>query len=100
MDVSEIKTYWDNVSLRHNTDEKMRLWDMLEHGLNHYLVVLKEREQLDGECKTLEVQNAELKYFLKNILSDEKKRNDKSKRPSNERTKQTSKTSNAQFQSF
>lgn len=64
---------------------------MLEHGLNHYLEVLKEREQLDGECKTLETQNAELNYFLKNILSDENKRSEKSRNLSNIRTSQAKK---------
>ncbi|KAH8296741.1 hypothetical protein KR054_010664 [Drosophila jambulina] len=43
---------------------KVKLWKTLEHGLNHYVEVLKLRVQYDKEVVSLRRQNAELRHLL------------------------------------
>ena len=60
----QISQFW-NSFLDHIPASKTKLWKTMEHGLNHYMEVLKKRESLDRECLHLIQQNAELKFFLK-----------------------------------
>ncbi|XP_055836949.1 dynein regulatory complex protein 1 homolog [Episyrphus balteatus] len=50
------------------TEENKKLWQTLEHGLDHYLDVLKEREELDVNCEFLRRQNTELRHLLQKHL--------------------------------
>ncbi|BFG00873.1 dynein regulatory complex protein 1 homolog [Drosophila madeirensis] len=43
---------------------KCKLWKTLEHGLNHYVEVLKMRVQYDAEVVFLRRQNEELRHLL------------------------------------
>ena len=65
----DVKNFWAQFLLAFPED-KQKLWKSLEHGLNHYLIILKEREQLDTQCEFLRRQNAELKHLLKRYLPD------------------------------
>ncbi|KAH8416492.1 hypothetical protein KR222_006126 [Zaprionus bogoriensis] len=59
----EIEAFW-----RQFTDifpaSKTHLWKTLEHGLNHYVEVLKMRVQYDAEVVFLRRQNEELRHLL------------------------------------
>ncbi|XP_037026905.1 dynein regulatory complex protein 1 homolog [Bradysia coprophila] len=49
-------------------EEHAHLWSSLECGLSDYLVQLKIREKLHGDCDRLRRQNAQLKYMLQEVL--------------------------------
>ncbi|XP_067625291.1 dynein regulatory complex protein 1 homolog [Eurosta solidaginis] len=59
----EIKEFWSKFK-DYFPKEKRKLWTTLEHGLNHYVEVLKQRTKLDEECVFLRRQNMELKHLL------------------------------------
>ncbi|XP_037934777.1 dynein regulatory complex protein 1 homolog [Teleopsis dalmanni] len=59
----DIKNFWDKLNDAFPR-EKLKLWETLDHGINHYVNVLKHRHQLDNECEFLRKQNAELKHLL------------------------------------
>lgn len=63
----DVKKFWSEF-LTVFPDEKQNLWKGLEHGLNHFLDVLKQRETLDKECEFLRQQNKELKHLLQGYL--------------------------------
>lgn len=62
-DDETIKTFWSKFK-SYFPKEKRKLWVTLEHGLNHYVEVLKQRTKLDQECAFLRRQNMELKHLL------------------------------------
>ncbi|KAI9583625.1 hypothetical protein GQX74_005373 [Glossina fuscipes] len=62
----EIENYWHQFDY-YLAKDKQNVWKTIEHGLNHYLEVLKKREQIDHECMFLEKQNLELKYLLQKL---------------------------------
>ncbi|XP_011211233.2 dynein regulatory complex protein 1 homolog [Bactrocera dorsalis] len=62
-DDETIKTFWSKFK-SFFPKEKRKLWVTLEHGLNHYVEVLKQRTKLDQECAFLRRQNMELKHLL------------------------------------
>ncbi|XP_061391826.1 dynein regulatory complex protein 1 homolog [Musca vetustissima] len=66
LDEQHILSYWQQFS-KFMPQDKQNLWKTIEHGLNHYLEVLKKRSQLDGECVFLQKQNSELKYLLQKL---------------------------------
>uniref|UniRef100_A0A1I8MDG8 Dynein regulatory complex protein 1 C-terminal domain-containing protein n=1 Tax=Musca domestica TaxID=7370 RepID=A0A1I8MDG8_MUSDO len=59
LDENHIRSYWQQFA-NFMPQDKQNLWKTIEHGLNHYLEVLKKRSQLDGECVFLQKQNSEL----------------------------------------
>lgn len=63
MSTEEIEAYWRKFDT-FLSDEKQNVWKIIEHGLNHFLEILKKRQQLDSECVFLEKQNHELKHLL------------------------------------
>lgn len=65
-DEDNIRQYWQQFATFMSKD-KQNIWKTVEHGLNHYLEVLKKRSQLDNECVFLQKQNAELKYLLQKL---------------------------------
>ncbi|XP_004536331.1 dynein regulatory complex protein 1 homolog [Ceratitis capitata] len=62
-DGETIKSFWGKFK-DYFPEEKRKLWMTLEHGLNHYVEVLKQRTKLDKECAFLRRQNMELKHLL------------------------------------
>ncbi|XP_011186775.1 dynein regulatory complex protein 1 homolog [Zeugodacus cucurbitae] len=62
-DDETIKSFWNKFN-SFFPKEKRKLWMTLEHGLNHYVEVLKQRTKLDKECAFLRRQNMELKHLL------------------------------------
>uniref|UniRef100_A0A1A9UYE0 Dynein regulatory complex protein 1 C-terminal domain-containing protein n=1 Tax=Glossina austeni TaxID=7395 RepID=A0A1A9UYE0_GLOAU len=62
----EIENYWYQFDY-YLAKDKQNVWKTIEHGLNHYLEVLKKREQIDRECMFLEKQNLELKHLLQKL---------------------------------
>lgn len=62
-DEETIKSFWSKFN-NYFPKEKRKLWMTLEHGLNHYVEVLKQRTKLDHECTFLRRQNMELKHLL------------------------------------
>ncbi|KAI8123791.1 putative dynein regulatory complex protein 1 [Lucilia cuprina] len=65
-DKSQITSYWQQFSSYMSKDQQ-NIWKSIEHGLNHYLEVLKKRQQMDNECVFLQKQNAELKHLLQKL---------------------------------
>ncbi|XP_073846859.1 dynein regulatory complex protein 1 homolog [Musca autumnalis] len=65
-DEDRIRSYWQQFA-NFMPQDKQNLWKTIEHGLNHYLEVLKKRSQLDAECVFLQKQNSELKYLLQKL---------------------------------
>lgn len=65
-DKTEIIIYWQQFSTI-MPKEQENVWKSIEHGLNHYLEVLKKRSQIDSECVFLQKQNAELKHLLQKL---------------------------------
>lgn len=65
-DKTEIISYWQQFSTI-IPKEQENVWKSIEHGLNHYLEVLKKRSQIDSECVFLQRQNAELKHLLQKL---------------------------------
>uniref|UniRef100_A0A1I8Q8N7 Dynein regulatory complex protein 1 n=1 Tax=Stomoxys calcitrans TaxID=35570 RepID=A0A1I8Q8N7_STOCA len=65
-DEEHIRKYWQQFASFMPTD-KQNVWKTVEHGLNHYLEVLKKRSELDSECVFLQKQNAELKHLLQKL---------------------------------
>ncbi|XP_017491711.1 PREDICTED: dynein regulatory complex protein 1 homolog [Rhagoletis zephyria] len=63
LDHNTIKSFWSKFKV-YFPQEKRKLWITLEHGLNHYVEVLKLRTKLDEECAFLRRQNMELKHLL------------------------------------
>ncbi|CAD7088159.1 unnamed protein product, partial [Hermetia illucens] len=68
---TDIETFWHQFN-NIFPQSKLKLWQNLEHGLNHYLKVLKDRVTLDAECEFLRKQNAELKHLLQQYLPPDK----------------------------
>ncbi|XP_053959751.1 dynein regulatory complex protein 1 homolog [Anastrepha ludens] len=62
-DQDTIKSFWSKFK-EYFPKGKRKLWITLEHGLNHYVEVLKQRTKLDEECVFLRRQNMELKHLL------------------------------------
>ncbi|XP_052850073.1 dynein regulatory complex protein 1 homolog [Drosophila gunungcola] len=60
---SEIRDFWRQFSACFPAS-KCKLWKTLEHGLNHYVEVLKMRVQYDAEVVFLRRQNEELRHLL------------------------------------
>ncbi|XP_065369738.1 dynein regulatory complex protein 1 homolog [Calliphora vicina] len=65
-DKTQIANYWQQFS-SYMPKEQQNIWKSIEHGLNHYLEVLKKRAQIDSECVFLQKQNAELKHLLQKL---------------------------------
>lgn len=61
LDGREVETFWAQFQRRFPSE---KLWAGLKFGLNHYLKVLKEREQLFIEGEQLRHQNVELSHLL------------------------------------
>ncbi|EDV92352.1 dynein regulatory complex protein 1 homolog [Drosophila grimshawi] len=59
----EIEKFWRQFA-NIFPDSKTHLWKTLEHGLNHYVEVLKMRVQYDAEVVFLRRQNRELRHLL------------------------------------
>ncbi|EDW07954.2 LOW QUALITY PROTEIN: uncharacterized protein Dmoj_GI14361 [Drosophila mojavensis] len=59
----EIQIFWRQFT-NIFPDSKTHLWKTLEHGLNHYVEVLKMRVQYDAEVVFLRRQNRELRHLL------------------------------------
>lgn len=59
----EIQAFWRQFT-NIFPDSKTHLWKTLEHGLNHYVEVLKMRVQYDAEVVFLRRQNRELRHLL------------------------------------
>lgn len=59
----EIHAFWQQFSDIFPAS-KTHLWKTLEHGLNHYVEVLKMRVQYDAEVVFLRRQNEELRHLL------------------------------------
>ncbi|KAL7745315.1 hypothetical protein ACLKA6_015337 [Drosophila palustris] len=59
----EIQTFWRQFTNIFPAS-KTHLWKTLEHGLNHYVEVLKMRVQYDAEVVFLRRQNEELRHLL------------------------------------
>ncbi|XP_068141100.1 dynein regulatory complex protein 1 homolog [Drosophila tropicalis] len=59
----EIRNFWRQFLSCFPTS-KCKLWKTLEHGLNHYVEVLKMRVQYDAEVVFLRRQNEELRHLL------------------------------------
>ncbi|XP_055377885.1 dynein regulatory complex protein 1 homolog [Condylostylus longicornis] len=74
----EVKKFWNQFS-DVITEEKLKLWKCVEHGLNHYLVTLRDREELDRQCEFLRRQNAELKHLLTRYLPENQEESVKQK---------------------
>lgn len=66
LDKTEICNYWQQF-FTYMSREQQDIWKSIEHGLNHYLEVLKKRSQIDSECVFLQKQNAELKHLLQKL---------------------------------
>ncbi|XP_030373509.1 dynein regulatory complex protein 1 homolog [Scaptodrosophila lebanonensis] len=62
-----IRTFWRKFSACF-PQSKRRLWKILEHGLNHYVDVLKLRQEYDAEVERLRLQNVELGHLLQKYL--------------------------------
>ncbi|KAM7342721.1 dynein regulatory complex protein 1 homolog [Cochliomyia hominivorax] len=62
----QIINYWQQFSSL-MPKEQQNIWKSIEHGLNHYLEILKKRSQIDNECVFLQKQNAELKHLLQKL---------------------------------
>lgn len=60
---AEIRNFWRQFSACFPAS-KCKLWKTLEHGLNHYVEVLKMRVQYDAEVVFLRRQNEELRHLL------------------------------------
>ncbi|KAG5673630.1 hypothetical protein PVAND_003659 [Polypedilum vanderplanki] len=50
--------------------EREKLWNVLEDGLQRYLKILRERENLESECEFLRKQNEELNHLLQKFVPD------------------------------
>lgn len=59
----EIESFWRQFT-NIFPDSKTHLWRTLEHGMNHYVEVLKTRVEYDGEVNFLRRQNKELRHLL------------------------------------
>ncbi|KAH8262035.1 hypothetical protein KR038_005957 [Drosophila bunnanda] len=59
----EIRSFWRQFAACF-PPAKCKLWKTLEHGLNHYVEVLKMRVQYDKEVVSLRRQNEELRHLL------------------------------------
>ncbi|KAH8245611.1 hypothetical protein KR032_012498 [Drosophila birchii] len=59
----EIRDFWRQFATCF-PPAKRKLWKTLEHGLNHYVEVLKMRVQYDAEVVFLRRQNEELRHLL------------------------------------
>ncbi|KAH8400049.1 hypothetical protein KR215_006061 [Drosophila sulfurigaster] len=59
----EIQSFWRQFT-NIFTPSKKHLWKTLEHGMNHYVEVLKMRVQYDAEVVFLRRQNEELRHLL------------------------------------
>lgn len=62
-DDKEIASFWRQFT-NIFPDSKTHLWRTLEHGMNHYVEVLKTRVEYDGEVNFLRRQNQELRHLL------------------------------------
>ncbi|KAH8373587.1 hypothetical protein KR200_007258 [Drosophila serrata] len=60
---TEIRDFWRQFAACF-PPAKRKLWKTLEHGLNHYVEVLKMRVQYDAEVVFLRRQNEELRHLL------------------------------------
>ncbi|KAH8419817.1 hypothetical protein KR009_002872 [Drosophila setifemur] len=60
---TQIRDFWRQFSACF-PESKCKLWKTLEHGLNHYVEVLKMRVQYDAEVVFLRRQNEELRHLL------------------------------------
>ncbi|KAH8306516.1 hypothetical protein KR018_005886 [Drosophila ironensis] len=60
---TEIREFWRQFGACF-PPAKIKLWKTLEHGLNHYVEVLKMRVQYDAEVVFLRRQNEELRHLL------------------------------------
>ncbi|XP_017035355.1 dynein regulatory complex protein 1 homolog [Drosophila kikkawai] len=60
---AEIRDFWRQFAACF-PPAKRKLWKTLEHGLNHYVEVLKMRVQYDAEVVFLRRQNEELRHLL------------------------------------
>ncbi|EDV34413.1 uncharacterized protein Dana_GF21304 [Drosophila ananassae] len=60
---TQIRDFWRQFSACFPAS-KCKLWKTLEHGLNHYVEVLKMRVQYDAEVVFLRRQNEELRHLL------------------------------------
>lgn len=59
----EIESFWRQFT-NIFPDSKTHLWNTLEHGMNHYVEVLKTRVEYDAEVVFLRRQNEELRHLL------------------------------------
>lgn len=59
----EIEAFWRQFT-NIFPDSKTHLWNTLEHGMNHYVEVLKTRVEYDAEVVFLRRQNEELRHLL------------------------------------
>lgn len=50
--------------------EREKLWNVLDDGLQRYLKVLREREQLENDCEFLRKQNQELNHMLQKFVPE------------------------------
>ncbi|KAH8305545.1 hypothetical protein KR059_000353 [Drosophila kikkawai] len=60
---NQIRNFWRQFAACF-PPSKCKLWKTLEHGLNHYVEVLKQRVQNDKEVVFLRRQNEELRHLL------------------------------------
>lgn len=52
-------------------EEREKLWNVLEDGLQQYLKVLREREKLETDCEFLRRQNEELSHLLHKFVPED-----------------------------
>ncbi|XP_055526869.1 dynein regulatory complex protein 1 homolog isoform X3 [Wyeomyia smithii] len=61
------RDYWLNFKNIFSAD-KFNVWNTMEINLNHYVKVLKERQELDDECEFLRKQNMELQHIMQKMM--------------------------------
>lgn len=65
--LNEIPAFWSQYG--EAFEEKHHVWNAFEFGLKQYLLVLKERDQLNSICAELRRKNEELTNCLQNASS-------------------------------
>ncbi|XP_058837079.1 dynein regulatory complex protein 1 homolog isoform X2 [Topomyia yanbarensis] len=71
LSTKDVKEYWESFKNIFSSN-RVKVWDIMEDNLTHYLQVLKERKALDEECEFLKKQNMELQHLLHKMSIPEK----------------------------